>query len=192
MAKRKSNKFIYILIGAVVLLIVFAMVGRSKGWIGKKKEIEVIFAKAQKIEIVEKVSASGKVQPEVEVKIAPEVSGEITELNVKDGDSVVKGQLLIKIRPDRIQSVLDQTVAAMNNSKAGTGQARANLESSEAQFKRVDLEFKRNQDLYKQKVISDADFQQAEANYRVAQQSLESARQNVKAAEYSVQSAEAR
>ena len=77
--KQKSNKLIYWLIGAVVLLLVLAIVGKSAGWIGKPKEIEVELAKAKRVTIVEKVSASGTVQAVTEVKIAPEVSGEIDD-----------------------------------------------------------------------------------------------------------------
>src|SRR5687768_9275195 len=151
MAKRRSNKLIYILISIALLLVVFAVVGKSKGWIGKKAETEVTLEKVKFGEITEKVSASGKIQPEVEIKIAPEVSGEITNILINDGDSVKKGQLLLRIRPDRIQTVLDQTIASYNNMKAMAAQAKANLGRAKAQFEQVELAFKRNQDLYKQK-----------------------------------------
>jgi HlyD family secretion protein len=105
--KRKSNKMMYWLIGAVGFLIVFLVVGKSAGWIGKPKEMEVEIAKAKRVTIVEKVSASGTVQPVTEVKIAPEVSGEIIDLLIEEGDSVRKGQTLVKIRPDTWQSQLD-------------------------------------------------------------------------------------
>ena len=98
--KQKSNKLIYGLIGALLLIIVLLVVAKAAGWIGKPKEIEVELAKIKRVTIVEKVSASGTVQPVTEVKIAPEVSGEIIELLVEEGDSVKRGQLLVKIRPD--------------------------------------------------------------------------------------------
>src|SRR4051794_29497508 len=97
---KKSNKMMYYLIGGVVIVIIFLFVANAKGWIGKSKEIEVDLAKAKRASIVEKVSASGTVQPVTEVKLAPEVSGEIISLNVEDGDSVTLGQPLVKIRPD--------------------------------------------------------------------------------------------
>ena len=81
-------------------MIVFLVVGKSAGWIGKPAEMEVELAKVKRVTIVEKVSASGTVQPVTEVKIAPEVSGEIIDLLVEEGDSVSRGQLLGKIRPD--------------------------------------------------------------------------------------------
>lgn len=89
--KQKSNKVIYWLIGAVAVLIIFIVIGRSAGWIGKPKEIEVELAQAKKATIIEKVSASGTVQPVTEVKIAPEVSGEIIDLLIEEGDSVREG-----------------------------------------------------------------------------------------------------
>src|SRR5690606_17522264 len=98
--KRKSNSLLYWLIGIIGVLLVFAVIANSMGWIGKPREIEVELALARRALIVEKVSASGTVQPVTEVKIAPEVSGEIIELNVEEGDPVQRGQTLVKIRPD--------------------------------------------------------------------------------------------
>jgi HlyD family secretion protein len=182
----------YITGGAFFLLLLFIFVGKSKGWIGKPKAEEVLLAKVRKGSIIEKVSASGKIQPETEVKIAPEVSGEITHILISEGDSVKKGQLLLKIRPDKIQTVLDQTIATSNNTKAMAAQAEANLGRAEAQYKQAELDYKRNQDLYKQKAISQSDFQKAEANYHVAKQDFESAKQSLRAANFSVISAQAR
>src|SRR5688572_6568547 len=117
--KKKSNKLIYGLIGAVVFLILFIIVGKSAGWIGKPKNLEVELAKTKRATIVEKVSASGTVQPVTEVKIAPEVSGEIRELLIEEGDSVTKGKMMVKIRPDTWQSQLDRAEASMNQQKIG-------------------------------------------------------------------------
>ena len=111
--RQKSNKFIYWLIGAVAVLLIFFIVGKSAGWIGKPKELEVELAKAKRVTIIEKVSASGTVQPVTEVKIAPEVSGEIINLLIEEGDSVKKGQTLVKIRPDTWQSQLDSSSPAL-------------------------------------------------------------------------------
>src|SRR6187549_1289591 len=101
--KQKSNTMIYGLIGVIIILLIFFVVGKSMGWIGKPKEIEVEIAKAKRVTITEKVSASGTVQPVTEVKIAPEVSGEIVDLLIEEGDSVRKGTTLVKIRPDTWQ-----------------------------------------------------------------------------------------
>src|SRR5688572_5724768 len=134
--KRKSNKMVYWLIGATVFIILFLVVGKSAGWIGKPKEMEVEIAKAKRATIVEKVSASGTVQPVTEVKIAPEVSGEIIDLLIEEGDSVRKGMTLVKIRPDTWQSQLERA-------EAGLSQQRANLEQSQSNYERAKATFVR-------------------------------------------------
>jgi HlyD family secretion protein len=123
--KKKSNKLLYWGIGIVVFLIIFLVLGKSQGWIGKSRDLEVEFTKSKKTSITEKVSASGTVQPVIEVKLAPEVSGEIIELNVQDGDSVSTGKVLVKIRPDVWLSQLERSEALLS-------QQKANLESSRA------------------------------------------------------------
>jgi HlyD family secretion protein len=191
MAKNSSKKILIILVVTVVALTAGAFVAKKAGWIGKEPATEVVFAKAKKADIIEKVSASGKVQPVVEVKISPDVSGEIIALNVKEGDSVRKGQLLLKIRPDNYESLLDRARATVNNNKAMYAQSRATLAQSEARFTRAKLSFERNEKLYKEKVISDADFEQSRADFNVAKEDMVAAKANMEAARYSVQSAEA-
>ena len=189
--KKKSNKLIYILLVVLVVLVLFAIVGNSMGIIGKGDQIEVTLAEATKGSITEQVSASGTVQPEVEVKISPDVPGEIIDLKVEEGDSVIVGALLIKIRPDNFQSALERTRANLNQQRANTGSAQARLSQSEAQFVRAEKEYERNQGLYNEKVISDSEFETAEANYKVALQELESSRQSVQASKYLVASSQA-
>lgn len=191
MVKKKSNKLLYILIGAVVLLIIIALIGKSAGWIGKPNALTVELAKAKKTTIIEKVSASGEVQPQIEVTISPDVPGEIIELNVKEGDAVEPGQLLLKIRPDNFQSALARVKANMNQEQANLAQSRAQLAAAEARFTQSKSEYGRNQQLLEQKVISQSDFETAEANYKTALQELESAKQNVQAAIYRVESSKA-
>ena len=188
---KKSNKLIYGLIGAVVILIVVILVGKSAGWIGKPKEMEVDFSKAKRVSIIEKVSASGTVQPVTEVKIAPEVSGEIIALLIEEGDSVAKGQTLVKIRPDTWQSQLDRAEAGLSQQRANLEQSRANLSRAQAQFIRAESEYKRQEKLYNEKVISDSDWQLAKQNYEVAKNEVRSAEQNVEAARYVINSTEA-
>jgi HlyD family secretion protein len=192
MAKRKkSNKLLYILGAVVVLLVITAVVAKQAGWIGKAKPAEVELAKAKRTEIIEKVSASGKIQPEVEVKISPDVSGEIIELHVAEGDSVVQGQLLLKIRPDNYTSAVNRALATVNNNRANLAQSQARLAQAKAQLSRGEIEIERNKKLYEQKVVSDADFLQAQTDYKVAQEEVSSAEQNVQAARYLISSAEA-
>lgn len=191
MATKKSNKLLYYLLGAVGLIILIAVIGRSAGWIGGVKEKEVEFATAKKTTIIEKVSASGEIQPEVEVKLSPDVAGEIIELNVAEGDSVEMGRLLVKIRPDNFVSALERTRANLNQQMANLAQTRAALQRSEAQFTQAELNFNRQKGLYEQKVISDADFETARANFISAEKDLEAAKQNVIASEFIVKSSQA-
>ncbi len=191
MAAKKSNKLLYYLLGAVGLIIVIAVIGRSAGWIGGAKETEVEFATAKKTLIIEKVSASGEIQPEVEVKLSPDVAGEIIELHVAEGDSVAMGKLLVKIRPDNFISALERTRANLNQQMANLSQAQAALQRSEAQFTQAELNFNRQKRLYEEKAISDADFETARANYISSEKDLEAAKQNVVASEFIVKSSQA-
>lgn len=189
--KRKSNKLIYWLIGAVAFLLILIIVGKSAGWIGKPKEIEVELATAKRVTIVEKVSASGTVQPVTEVKIAPEVSGEIIDLLIEEGDSVKSGETLVKIRPDTWQSQLERAEAGLNQQRANLEQSKASLSRSEATLIRAEAEFKRNERLWKEKVISDADWQLATQNHEIAKNDVSSSEQMVEAARYVIRSTEA-
>ena len=191
MAKKKSNRTLYIVGGIAVVIIAGVLIAKAKGWIGGEKPTEVIVAKAQKLEIVEKVSASGKIQPEVEVKITPDVPGEIRELWVKEGDSVSKGQLLIKIRPDNYQSVVDRTTAGLNTERANVAQSAARVAQAEAQYNRARSDYERTQKLYNQKIVSEAELETALSAFRVAKSDMESAKQSVEAARFRVKSAEA-
>ncbi len=191
MAKRSSGKKVALIISALVVLGVFLFAARKAGWIGKPKTEEVEIAEVKQQLIIEKVSASGKVQPEVEVKISPDVSGEIIELNVAEGDSVPMGKLLVTIRPDNYESMVDRARATLNTNKANLLQARASTSQSEARLTRARQDYERNKSLFDQKVISDQDYEISRTNYEVARQELESAKQNVQAAIFNVQSAEA-
>jgi HlyD family secretion protein len=189
--KKKSNKTLYIIIGGIVLLIAILLVGKSQGWIGKPNEIEVDVAKSKRVTIEEKVSASGTVQPVVEVKIAPEVSGEVIELSVEDGDSVALGQQLVKIRPDLWLSQLERSEAALNQQKANVLSSDAGLSRAKATFIRAEQDYKRQEKLWNEKVISEADWQLAKQNFEVAKNDLASAEQSLEAAKQMVKSTEA-
>jgi HlyD family secretion protein len=189
--KRKSNKMMYWLIGAVGFLIIFLAVGKSAGWIGKPKEMEVEIAKAKRVTIVEKVSASGTVQPVTEVKIAPEVSGEIIDLLIEEGDSVRKGQTLVKIRPDTWQSQLDRAQAALSQQRANLEQSQSSYDRARANYKRSIKEYARQKTLHDQKVISDADWQLAVQNFSIAKSDSAAAAQGVEASRYIIRSTEA-
>ena len=189
--KKGSNKIVWILLVLVVLVLVFAIVGKQAGVIGGAKTIKVEFAEASRVTIVEKVTASGVVQPVTEIAISPDVAGEIIELNVEEGDDVVEGMILVKIRPDNLQSALDRTRANLNQQKANLASSKASKFRSEAQLKQSELAFNRAEGLRKEKVISEADYETAKANYEVAKFNLEAAVQSVNAAEFIIKSSQA-
>jgi len=189
--KKKSNKLIFWLIGGLVVLLVAVIGAKSAGLIGKPKELEVELAKAKRVSIVEKVSASGTVQPVTEVKLAPEVSGEIRELLIEEGDSVKRSQLLVKIRPDTWISQLERAEAVLNQQRANQVSSEAALARAEATYTRAEQEYKRQEKLWNEKVISEADWQMAQQNFKVAENDLKSAKQSVEASRYIVKSSEA-
>jgi HlyD family secretion protein len=178
----KSNKILKILIIAVVVLLIFAIVGKKAGWFGKAVTVKVAVEYAEKRMITETITANGKIQPEKEVKITPDVSGEIVELNVKEGDPVAKGELLLRIKPDVYISQRDRSVAAISS-------ARARLEQSEAQFKQTELSYKRTKQLYEEQTISKSEYEQAEASYNVAKAEVDAAKFSITSAEASLKEA---
>lgn len=188
---KKSNRIWWILGGIVAALVIFLVVGKQAGWIGKEQPTEVEFAKVGKSDITETVSASGKVQPEVEVKITPDVPGEIIGLYVKEGDSVQKGQLLLKIKPENYVSVVERAEAVVNQSRASVEQSKSALAQAEVRLIRATADYNRQKKLYEDKVISASDFEIAETNLKVARQDIESAKANIEAANFNVKSAQA-
>jgi HlyD family secretion protein len=187
----KKNKVLrYLLIIAVVLVIV-AIAGKKAGWFGQGPLTKVAVESVVKRTIVETITANGRIQPETEVKISPDVSGEIVEMAVKEGDSVKKGDLLARIKPDFYVSSRDRVNASLNSAKANLANAKAAQTQSEAQYRQQELSFKRSKQLHEQGVLSDADFETAKTQYDVAGAQVEAARQQVSAASFSVKSTEA-
>ncbi len=181
------NKTLRNVLIVVGILVVLAIVGNKMGWIGKSKTVQVAVTKSENKNIIETVSASGKIQPEIEVKLSPEVSGEIVELTVKEGDVVRKGQLLCRIKPDILVSGYDRAVASYNAQKASVAGSQQQLAQSQANFKNVEAKFQRSEKLYKDKVISASEFDAARAEYLSARASLEGARQNVVGSKFGLQ-----
>lgn len=178
-----SKKSIYYILGGVVLLVV-ALIGLSKaGVIGNKDNgVEVEIAQINTSTIIETVSATGKIQPEIEVKIASMVSGEIIALPIKEGQVVKKGDLLVKINPDLYTSSLNRTKAGLSGSKAGLTQA-------DAQFNEAKSSFERNKTLFQKGIISKSDWDKATATYEVAKATKQTAYFNVQSASASVNEA---
>lgn len=190
MAKKKKSGLKYLLIGAAVLLVLL-IAANKMGWIGQGDVIKVSTEKAQERTINELVSASGKIHPEIEVKLSSEVSGEIVELNVKEGDVVTKGQLLCRIRPDILQSGYDRAVASLQGQRANLAASEQQLRQQEVNFANIEATYNRNKNLYEQKVISQAEFEKVRADYLSAQATLEAQRQNVIATRYGIDQSEA-
>lgn len=187
----KKNRLLFILVGIVVILLIVLLVGKKQGWIGGGKETEVSVEAVSHKEIVERVSASGKIYPELDVKLSPDVSGEVTQLYIKEGDSVQAGMVLAKIKPDIYQAILDRSVAALNTAKSNSLQSQSALIQVTAELERAEKNYNRNKELHNQKVISDADFENIDAAYKAAKANYDGALMTVKAADYNVQSAEA-
>ncbi len=187
MKKKFKLAWYYWVLILVVLVAIIAAV-----FSGKETKRKVAIEKAKNRDITETVNSNGKIQPEIEVKIAPEVSGEIISLLVKEGDSVKKGQLLLRINPDLLESDLDRTRANLNNAKANLENAKARLAQLEARLKaELAPAYKRNKKLYTDKVISDAEFETAKSVYEAALKDIDAAKATVNASRYSIQSAEA-
>ncbi|MBL7928758.1 MAG: efflux RND transporter periplasmic adaptor subunit [Bacteroidia bacterium] len=189
MAKKK-NTLRNILISAGILIVVLTIL-KSTGIIGDDNSIKVSAEEAAVRTILETVSASGKIQPEVEVKISADVSGEIVELPVKVSQQVKKGDLLCRINPEIYVSNLDRMIASVNSSKANLESSRQRLQQALSQFEKTELNFNRNKKLFAEKVISASEFEAIKSSYEVSKAETESARQGVKAAEYGINSAEA-
>ncbi len=189
--KKSNNKLLKWLGGAVVLLIIIALIGKSKGWFGGKKEISVSVSTTEITTIIETVSANGKIQPESEVKISSDVSGEIRELYVKEGDSVTYGQLLARIDPELYASALDRSNASLSNAKANLATSKARLTQAEARFAEIEKQFNRTKKMAEQKLMSEAEVETATSSYKNAKAEVEAIKQNVIGADYTVKSFEA-
>lgn len=188
MASKKTKR---ILIYGIIAVVVLLVVARKAGWIGGEEQIRVNAEPVTRETITETVTASGKVQPETEVKITSDVSGEVVELIVKEGDVVQKGTLLAKINPEIYISAFDRVAASVNTSKANLGNAKSRLKQAESQFQKTELTYNRNKKLYDEKVISDSEFETVRSAYEVAKAEVDAARQSIAAAEFGVKSAEA-
>jgi HlyD family secretion protein len=180
-----------IILGVLALCFTGFSIAKSKGLILKTPPPEVLVSTVKLANITETVTATGKIQPEVEVKISPDVSGEIIALYVEEGQAVKQGQLLLKIRPDNYESYLERAQAAVNGAKAQLEQSKAGMSQTEARLEKAMIDFNRNKNLHDQKVISDADFDTFQSQLNIAKQDVESAKASKEAARFNVLSSEA-
>lgn len=186
--KKKSRKGWYILLVIILLIAAGAYYKSTKS---NNKTTKVAVQAAKKRTIVEKVYSSGKLFPATELEITSVVSGTIVELYIKEGDQVKKGQLLAKVDPEALVSVVERAEAAAAGAAAQLASTRAQKKQLEAQFENTELVYNRNKQLYEDGVISKAEFETAEASYKAAIANLETASQNIRAAQFSVQSSRA-
>ena len=181
------NKNAILILGGVILALVVVAVVR-----GGNRELPIVSTdKVQARDIVERVSASGKIQPEIEVKITAEVNGQIIDLPVKEGDVVEKGDLLVQLNPDIYEAALLRAEASLNSARSNLASARAQVAQGEANQFAAAKAFERAQSLLASKVISQAEFDQNEASYLTANANLTSAKESVRSAEFAIRSGEA-
>lgn len=183
----KRRKTLWIVVGILLLLLIIIVIGRSRSDDSTKVAVEA----AAPHTIVETVTASGKIYPEQEVKISPEVSGEIIELRIKEGDSVAAGQLLARINPATYSSMVNQAQASVSQSRATVAAGREQAAQARAQMDQARATYNRNQQLFKEKVISAQEFEQAEAAYKSAKASFEAAQAQVSGGQFGIEGAAA-
>ncbi len=185
----KNNKLLYILgiVTIAALIAAYFVAKNRKDKSGKEVEIQAVAKRT----IIQTVTASGKIYPEEEVKISSDVSGEIIELTVKEGDVVHKGQLLARIKPESYQAVVEQSVAQLDNtkaqlstSKARIAQANAIVSQAQAQYETSQAAYTRAQELFSKKIISKADLESAESAYKTSKANVESAKADLEAAKH--------
>ena len=186
-----KRRTLYILIAIAAVVLIVLLIGKKQGWIGKDKTIRVATEKAELRSSTEIVTATGKIQPEVELLITPDVSGEIVELYIEEGQKVKKGQPLARINPENYMSYLEQMEAGVNAQRANLANARSRQIQIEAQLLKSRKEYERISSLHKKGAVSDVENEAAETAYQVAQAELDAAKQSVQAALYAVKSSEA-
>ena len=174
-----KKSFKWIIGAAVVLIVVLVVFGRKNS----NKGVEVTTQIVAKGTITEVIPANGKIKPVVEVKISPDVSGEIVELYFKEGDEIKRGELIIKIKQDVYISMRDRAEASLNSVKA-------QLTQQLAQFRQIEQSYLRSKTLFEQKAISEADYESAQSQYNVAKEQIKAAEFNVKSATAALQEAQ--
>lgn len=185
------NKKIWWLIGALALVIVTLVVLKKTGVLGKDDTIQVAVEEVKLRTIIETVSASGKVYPEDERKVSSDVSGEIVDLYVEEGDSVRKGQLVARVYADILSSAKERASSVVSQQQAQVSNAEASLASFKARFDQAKFNYDRQKKLLDDKVISRAEFEQAESQFLSARADFSAAQQTIASGKAAVRSAEA-
>ncbi len=183
------KKRTYWIIGGLLAVIILLIVLKNSGAIGKEEGVKVATEKVTRRTISETVNASGKIFPEIEVKVSPDVSGEIVELQVEEGDSIKKGQILARIYADIYTTQRDQASAIVNQQQAAVENNRAQLESLKSALDLAQRTYNRQKQLLSDKVISAAEFEQSENALQVAKANYNAAIQGIRSGQAGVQSA---
>ncbi|MEP6596148.1 MAG: efflux RND transporter periplasmic adaptor subunit [Ginsengibacter sp.] len=179
------------IIFSLVIVIILLVILKKTGVIGKEEGVKVSTEKVSKRTIIETVNASGKVYPEIEVKMSPDISGEIVELNVAEGDSVKKGQVLARIYGDIYATQRDQAAAIVNQQEAQVANTTASIGALQAQLDQAKKTYTMQKELFDEKIISKNEFNTADASLRSAQANYNAALQGIRGGQAGVQSARA-
>ncbi len=185
-----NKKLLWTIISLVVLIVVFVTLKKT-GVIGKEDGLTVSAEKAALRTIIETVNASGKVYPEIEVKVSPDISGEIVELNVNEGDSVTKGQVLARIYADIYSTQRDQVAAGVNQARAQLANSSASIVGLKATLDNAKQVYDRQLKLYNDKVTSRQEFEQAQQAFRSAEANYNGAKEGLKGTQAAISGAEA-
>jgi HlyD family secretion protein len=183
-----KKRTIWWLVGILVAFLAVVLILWKKGG---DDGIKVAVEKAGLHTLTETVTASGKIYPETEVKIAPEVSGEVILLNVQEGDSVKKGDVLVKINPSIYNSMVNQASASVDQTKASASNANEMMAQAESQYQLALNTYNRNKKLFADKVISELEFEQAEASYKSAKATFEASKASMSGGKFGIRVAEA-
>ena len=182
-----KKRTIFYILGGLTLVTTLILIGKNRS----RGELEVNVGKVEKRTIISTVSANGKIRPEAEVKISADVSGEITELYVQEGDTVKEGQLLLKINPDLYITSRDRARAGVSTSKSSLKTSEAQLTQAKARFSEQQSAFRRSEKLFADKVLSQAEYDAAQSAYAIAKSEVVAAEQRIAAARFGIDNANA-
>ena len=182
-----NKRNILIALGGLILVSILIYIGKNRS----RGELEVNVGKVENRTIISTVSANGKIRPEAEVKISADVSGEITELYIEEGDTVKEGQLLLKINPDLYLTSRDRARAGVSSSQSNLKTSQAQLTQAQARLTEQDAAYTRNKQLYTDKVLSQAEYDVAKSAYAIAQSEVKAAQERISAARFGIQNSQA-
>jgi len=182
-----NKRNILIALGGLILVSVLIYIGKNRS----RGELEVNVGKVENRTIISTVSANGKIRPEAEVKISADVSGEITELYIEEGDTVKEGQLLLKINPDLYLTSRDRARAGVSSSQSNLKTSQAQLTQAQARLTEQEAAYARNKQLYTDKVLSQAEYDVAKSAYAIAQSEVKAAQERISAARFGIQNSQA-